>query len=213
MATYNPDVFELTDLESAKSIILTDEAQVSTQERWVTETPYLLAQLQQWCQIEGAAQVLDFGCGIGRMSKALIDATSACIWGIDVSQAMRAHAVSHVNNARFAALSPQMLDAATQAGQRWNLALSVWVLQHCPDLNADIERLFAALKPGGVLFVVDMQHRAIPTVADGWVDDGLRVEPALRKRFNCLQMIPFTAPKAPANLLGSAWIGLFQKPL
>ncbi|NJS36247.1 MAG: hypothetical protein HC765_07140 [Brachymonas sp.] len=91
--------------------------------------------------------------------------------------------------------------------------MSVWVLQHCPDLDAEIERLYAALKPGGALFVVDMQHRAIPTVADGWVDDGMRVEPALRKRFKCLQMIPFAAPKAPSNLLNSAWIGLFQKPL
>ncbi|NJS36246.1 MAG: class I SAM-dependent methyltransferase [Brachymonas sp.] len=116
MATYNPDVFELHDLEHAKSIILTDEAQVSTHERWISETPYLLAQLQQWCQIEGAAQVLDFGCGIGRVSKALIEQSSAFAWGVDGSQAMRAHAVSHVNSARFAALSPQLLDAATLAG-------------------------------------------------------------------------------------------------
>ncbi|MFM7330209.1 MAG: class I SAM-dependent methyltransferase, partial [Brachymonas sp.] len=207
MATYNPDVFELSDLASARSIILTDEAQVSTDERWNTETPYLLAQLQQWCQFEGSAQVVDFGCGIGRMSKALIEATDACVWGVDASQAMRTHAVSHVASPHFAALSPLMLDSATQMGHRWNMALSVWVLQHCPDLKTEIERLFAALKPGGVLFVVDMQHRAIPTVSDGWVNDGLNVESALREKFTCLRMIPFAAPHAPANLLNNAWIG------
>lgn len=212
MPTYNPNVFEMQDLDTAKSIILTTENEVSTEQRWQTETPYLLAQLQQWCEIVGSAQVLDFGCGIGRMSKALIEATSAHVWGMDASQAMRQHAAGHVASSRFAALSPQMLDAAIVAGQRLDLALSVWVLQHCPDLNAEINRLYAALKPGGLLFVVDMQHRAIPTVADGWVDDGLRVEPALNERFNCLQRIPFAAPNAPNNLLQSAWIALFQKP-
>jgi 2-polyprenyl-3-methyl-5-hydroxy-6-metoxy-1,4-benzoquinol methylase len=211
MPTYNPEVFELQDLETAKSIILTDEAQVSTEQRWQTETPYLLTQLQQWCEVVGSAQVLDFGCGIGRMSKALIENTSAHVWGVDASQAMRQHAMSHVASPRFAALGPHMLDAATQAGQRLDLALSVWVLQHCPDLNAEINRLYAALKPGGLLFVVDMQHRAIPTLADGWVDDGLRVEPALNERFNCLCRTPFAAPHAPNNLLQSAWIALFQK--
>ncbi len=212
MSTYNPDVFELQDLQAAKSIILTDENEVGTEQRWETETPYLLSQLTDWCQVVGSAQVLDFGCGIGRISKALVEHTTAFIWGVDASQAMRQHAVAHVASPRFAAISPQMLDASMVSGQRFDLALSVWVLQHCPDLNTEIHRLHTALKPGGLLFVVDMQHRAIPTVADGWVDDGLRVEPALNERFNCLQRIPFAAPNSPNNLLQSAWIALFQKP-
>ncbi len=211
MATYNPKVFELSDIQAAKSIILTTEEQVSTDLRWDTETPYLLAQLQQWCDIRGAATVLDFGCGIGRMAKALLEQTSASVWGVDASQAMRQHAMSHVASERFTAFSPLMLDAATLAGQQLDLALSVWVLQHCPELQTEIDRLHAALKPGGLLFVVDMQHRAIPTLSDGWVHDGLHVESALLTRFDCVQKIPFASPHAPANLLNSAWIGLFQK--
>jgi SAM-dependent methyltransferase len=144
------------------------------------------------------------------MSRALIERTPATLWGVDLSATMRAQAMAYVQSERFTALSPTALDAATSSGMRCDLALSVWVLQHCPDLDVEIQRIQAALRPGGLLFVVDMQHRAIPTYETGWAQDDKNVEQALSSRFKLLHREPYSAPIAPANLLETAWIGLYQ---
>jgi 2-polyprenyl-3-methyl-5-hydroxy-6-metoxy-1,4-benzoquinol methylase len=211
MHTYKPQVFEQADIEAAKAIILTNEGSVSTELRWQTETPYLCDKLLSWCGVGEQARVLDFGCGIGRMSRALLERTPATLWGADISATMRAQALSYVQSERFTALSPAALDAACAAGMHFDMALSVWVLQHCPDLDAEVQRLHAALRPGGLLFVVDMEHRAIPTHEAGWVQDAYHVEQALRQRFKLLYREAFAAPNAPANLRDTAWIGLFQQ--
>jgi hypothetical protein len=61
MPTYNPTVFEQADVESAKAIILTNEGSVSTEQRWLTETPYLCDRLLSWCGVGEQARILDFG--------------------------------------------------------------------------------------------------------------------------------------------------------
>lgn len=211
MTTYNPQVFETSNIDAAKSIILTNEGQVSTEQRWASETPYLCEVLLSKCTISNQAQILDFGCGIGRMSLALLERTDSSLWGADFSSTMRQQALAYVSSDRFTALSPQALDAAVRVGMRFDLAMSVWVLQHCPDLEAEIKRLFLSLKSGGVLFVVDMAHRAIPTHDAGWMDDGLNVKHSLSPYFTLLEEMRYAAPNSPTNLQQIAWIGLFQK--
>jgi cyclopropane fatty-acyl-phospholipid synthase-like methyltransferase len=211
MATYHPEIFNYANIDDAKSIILTDEGSVATEQRWQTETPYLREQLLSWCNISNHAQILDFGCGIGRMSRELIEHTDSSLWGVDISPTMRQHALNYVDSERFTALSPSALDAAVSVGMRFDLAMSVWVLQHCPDLPKEILRLAQALRPGGVLFVVDMHHRAIPTHDEGWINDGVSVHQALLKQFELVKTSAFAAPQSPSGLQNSAWIGLFQK--
>jgi cyclopropane fatty-acyl-phospholipid synthase-like methyltransferase len=211
MASYNPQVFLTANIDAAKSIILTNEGQVSTEQRWESETPYLCEVLLSKCAISNQAQILDFGCGIGRMSRALLERTDSSLWGADFSPTMRKQALDYVDSERFTTLSPQALDAATRNGMRFDLALSVWVLQHCPNLDAEIKRLFLSLRTGGVLFVVDMNHRAIPTHDAGWLDDGKSVKQSLLTHFALLEEMRFAAPHSPTNLQQIAWIGLFQK--
>jgi cyclopropane fatty-acyl-phospholipid synthase-like methyltransferase len=215
MPTYNPAVFLHDTPESARDIILTHEGGQTPQERWEKETPLLCDWLLSRCNLQDSPQVLDFGCGIGRMSRALMQRTQAQLWGVDISPSMRAQALGYVGEAglseRFSALSPQALDFALANGMRFDMALSVWVLQHCPNLNAEVQRLHAALKPGGVLFAVDMDHRAIPTVHDGWIHDGLSVEQTLRSQFTCLHHERLSHPDIAPGLSSSAWIAIFQK--
>lgn len=73
VATYRPDVFDGTDIDSAMRIILTEEAGTTTEERWQRETPYLVNEIGRALELDAQSRVLDYGCGIGRIAKGLID--------------------------------------------------------------------------------------------------------------------------------------------
>src|SRR6478609_8352195 len=88
-ATFRPEAFEARTLEEAKRLIVTPERGTTTDERWVRETAYLLEDIVRSLEIDAETCVLDYGCGIGRLSKALIDQTGCRIVGVDSSQAMR----------------------------------------------------------------------------------------------------------------------------
>ena len=107
-------------------------------------------------------------------------------------------------------MEPEMLDRVVANGLAFDLALSVWVLQHCPNLDIEIERIFQALRPGGVLFAVDMKHRAIPT-DKGWVHDGRNVFEHLSTKFELIQQLPYDYEGAPEQLRQNAWLGFFRK--
>ena len=86
---YAPGIFETPDLVSAQAIILTPEPGTTTEERWRVETPYLAAQMAEHLDLNINSLVLDYGCGIGRLSKALIERTGCFVIGIDIAQRMR----------------------------------------------------------------------------------------------------------------------------
>jgi hypothetical protein len=77
-----------------------------------------------------------------------------------------------------------MLDVLIARGMSCDAALSIWVLQHCQKLADDIVRIARALSPGGALFVVNQFRRTVPTVEQGWADDGLDVFGLLRVAFD-----------------------------
>jgi hypothetical protein len=83
----------------------------------------------------------------------------------------------------YTACSPQMLVALVGSGVRFDAAISVWVLRHCAVPQADIELIAAALKPGARALVVNNTGRAVPTVEDGWIDDGIDVRSLLLEAF------------------------------
>jgi hypothetical protein len=71
----------------------------------------------------------------------------------------------------------------TERGVAFDLALSIWVLQHCVNVREDIARIARALAPEGELFVVNQRSRAVPTVELGWVDDGTDIYALLKEGF------------------------------
>ena len=181
-ATYAPQVFDVRDVDEARRIILTPEAGTSTDVRWARETPYLANRIVEHFRPTERHVVLDFGCGLGRMAKALIERTRCWVIGVDMSVRMRELAPAYVSSDKFAAVSPRMLDLLVARGLRVEAAIAIWVLQHVARPEQDIARIDGALAPGGGLFVANNLRRAVPT-DQGWAHDGIDIAAILATRF------------------------------
>jgi cyclopropane fatty-acyl-phospholipid synthase-like methyltransferase len=186
---YFPEVFDVPDVEGAKRIILTYEGPgADTEIRWARETPYVMELLQNAVSLRPDMIMLDYGCGIGRMAKAMIEASGCSVIGVDISPSMRALAADYVGSERFAAVSPTLLDRMVRSGLRVSAAISVWVLQHCQNPEDDIDRVSRSLAPAGNFFVLNMRVRAIPVIDESgqmkWGKDEFDVAQRLRDTFH-----------------------------
>jgi SAM-dependent methyltransferase len=192
-ARYYPEIFDAADLQRAKEIILTNEGPgADTEARWAIETPYLMELMRQVFSLRSDTVVLDYGCGVGRMAKAMIDASGCSVIGLDISPNMRRLAGDYVHSDRFIAVSPGQYDIMVRAGLRVNTAIAVWVLQHCVAPYEDIARIRHSLVADGNAFVLNMPKRAVPAVLDDdsvsggrftWAHDGIDVAALLRTEF------------------------------
>jgi SAM-dependent methyltransferase len=109
---------------------------------------------------EGHERALDFGCGVGRITRGLA-ARFGEVVGLDASRKMVEHARrinAEVPNASFVAGSLAELEPGS-----FDLAWSVLVLQHlAPDeVEPAIERLIALVRPGGAA-VFQLPHATRP---------------------------------------------------
>lgn len=205
--TYDPSIFDVPNIEGAKEIVLTSENGISTQVRWDSETPWLLNLIGK--HIKPSGLVVDYGCGVGRLAGPLVNQGYSVI-GVDASSIMRQHATNLVASERFMAMTPATLEQLAGIDIKADCVLAIWVLQHCFDLDAEVERIYKALNKGGIVGVMDMRHRAVPT-NQGWVNDGKSVKDTLSRFFTLLQQYPYNAPNAPQSLRDNAYIAFFQK--
>ena len=185
-ATYDPRVFNVNDIAQAMAIIMTPEGS-TTADRWENETPYLADLIAEEFSITADSLLLDYGCGIGRMSHELIKRHNCRIVGVDISPSMRALSVVYTRTDRFMSCSHEMLEGLVARGLRFDAALAIWVLQHCATPAQDMARIRAALKPGGDLYAVNGNVRSIPTTEMGWVNDGLDIRSMLAAEFELVR--------------------------
>lgn len=209
MPVYSDTVFRVGSLEDAKRIILTPERELTTEERWVKETPYLLSQMQAWFPRDKSI-LLDYGCGLGRLSKAWLDeAASSVVLGADISPDMRNLASQYVANPRFSAVSPELLSSLLSNGLRFDGVVASWIIQHCLNAQETIDLLIGSLKPGGRLFVVNTLRRAVPT-DQGWVDDGFDVQAELTRRLKILLLGRLPETATSQHIAENTFMGVFE---
>ncbi len=171
--TYDPSIFmDIATVDDAVRVILTPEDGMTSAHRWKAEAPYLMDLIGK--HIAQGATVLDYGCGIGRLSKPLIDKYSCDVIGVDISPNMRALATSCVDNQRFVAMHPDMLWMFRRGIA--DVAIAVWTLQHCLKPDTDIDNISRMLTPGGNLFVVNNVRRVVPVEQGRWVDDQIDID-------------------------------------
>jgi len=197
--TYNPAVFDVNDIAQAMNIILTPEGS-TTAERWKTETPYLADLIAEHFALGPDSLVLDYGCGIGRLAHELITRHNCRVVGVDISASMRALSVIYARSDRFMSCSQDMLEALVGRGATFDLALAIWVLQHCKAPGQDIARIRHALRPGGNLFVANGNMRSVPTAEHGWFNDGLDIKAMLADELEPLRDGRLAAEKTTESL-------------
>src|SRR5262245_16114656 len=100
-AHFRSDAFVVSSLEEAMTKSLTPQHGVSTHERWGKETDFHLQDLARFVQLGPETTVLDYGCGPGRMAKALIDRHGLRVIGVDSSPTMALHATEYVLSERL----------------------------------------------------------------------------------------------------------------
>jgi ubiquinone/menaquinone biosynthesis C-methylase UbiE len=169
---YDPSRYlDIETVDEAIEIITSGTETLTSKQRWDNETPALMQIIER--HIHRDSWVLDYGCGIGRLAKPLVEKLNCKVIGVDFSANMRALAVSMVDSPRFFAIDPQMMDALTLKA---DAAIAVWTLQHCMDLKQAIWRITELVRPGGALFVVNNKTRCLPVENGEWADDGLNVD-------------------------------------
>lgn len=209
-ANYAPETFQIENLEQAKSIILTPEGAASTEERWEKETPYLRDEILKFLEPAKDTLLLDYGCGVGRMAKALIDISGCTVIGVDISQPMRQLAPGYVNSPNFTMCAADALRRMTESGLQVDCAIAIWILQHCPDVEAEIATIKTALKPGGKLFVCNNLQAAIPTDI-GWVDTSFDIKSLLAENFVEIGRERLSPDHVAPLLSGTGFIGKYVK--
>jgi SAM-dependent methyltransferase len=183
-AHYDPGVFtRVTTILDAKRIILTPEQHLTTEERWQRETPHVCDLIERAVTLDPGSLVVDYGCGIGRLSREVVARHGCQVIGVDIAANMRGLASSYVASDNFVACSSSM---AVRLGVRADLVLAVWVLQHIAQLASELDLIKSILRPGGHLFVINEgSSRFVPSNI-GWVHDGLDVRLMLGERFTAV---------------------------
>ena len=207
---YRPEVFNPSSIDDARRIILTPEPGLSTDERWIRETPYLADRLVETMMPDESSLVLDFGCGVGRLAKAVIERSGCTVLGVDISARMRAYAHIYVGSERFVATSPAGLDGLLANGLAVDHAYAVWVLQHCLDPALELRRIHAALTLGGTLCVINSTERWLPT-DHGWRSDGKNISDLMRSGFVDVADMPLLEGPLSAALKRSSFFKVLRK--
>ena len=209
-AVYVPEVYDVTSLEEAKHIILTPGTGTTTDERWEKETPFLIDQVGQYLKPAENSCLIDYGCGIGRMSKGLIERYGCSVIGVDISPSMRQYAIQYVDSARFVAVSPEMLDVMLEKGLQGDGAIAMWVLQHCLAPAEDVARIQRALKPEAGLYVLNNKIRAVPT-DKGWYSDDIDICQILRNEFDTVMETSLPETVATPQIAEHTFIEVLKK--
>lgn len=207
--TYSRAAFDVADEAAARRIILTPEFGQDTDERWERETPYLAQLIGSELQLTPNSLCIDYGCGIGRLSKALIGRYGCRVLGVDISERMRVLAPDYVQSQLFSVISPQMLYSLSRRGFRADAGFSVWVLQHCLRPAEDTALLRMALSSQAKLFVLNMIGRAVPTEEGRWANDGLDVQAILEERFGPAEINRLDAGPVPPETVNMSWWATF----
>ena len=209
-ADYRPSFFDVSNLEEAMTIILTPEDGVSPQDRWQRETPPMGEMLAARLSPSSHQIVIDYGCGVGRLAKELIERTGCNVIGVDISRSMRALSHIYCEADSFFSCSRNSLRSMINGGLRASHVYSVWVLQHTEDPEEDIDLIYDALADGATFLVVNLDYRCLPT-DQGWRNDEIDVKNLIEQRFNIIEYFP--APEGAVTDLARliSFCGLYRK--
>lgn len=173
---------EKTFIEACKSVVGVCN-NISFEERWDKETPDFAKKILKHVSGE-SPRILDYGCGVGRMSKEIIKQhPTARVVGVDASAVQLQHSREYINDERFTASFPHELEG------QFDLVYCLYVLQHVPsiELREAIARIHYRLKSDGVFIYCSSDTRmAVRWDSAAFFDDrflGVNIRAEVEKLF------------------------------
>lgn len=189
--TYLNQAFEVHSLEQAKSVVLSpDSAQPN---KFEIETNFLIDAVEQLTNIDSHSRVLDYGCGMGRISRELIKRYQCCVIGLDISSTMLYHARQYLQDCDRHKFTPTQHYTEPNSV---DLVLAVLCLQHVQYPQQEIANIVRVLRPHGQLILVNSRNRFVPLGVDRdnfvvWYDDGFDVHSEIELHLQKVKSIPY----------------------
>lgn len=190
------DIFSQPSLEGAKEVILTTYAGYDSGLRWEIETSEEVSALKR--HIPEQARVCDFGIGIGRISKPLLEEIPGItITGIDSSQAMLDYCRTYIPEELQNRLELYPYeDIAKIQSDSIDFALAIYVLQHIPSDSFEkaVFELNRIIKPDGSLYLLNTNtFRAVPKGRPTWFNDEFPQWEAIGHYFGEIRDVPYNS--------------------
>jgi ubiquinone/menaquinone biosynthesis C-methylase UbiE len=182
MKGYQSAIFDPINLDHAKDIVLTPDPKFPN--RFENDTNYFIEIIDNEHLIDQNTCVIDFGVGMGRISKKLIDKFNCKIVGTDISLNMLIYATQYINN-------PNNFVTCNKVSYTncFDVCIAAFVLQHVEHPIQEIENIYSILKPHGYLICLNnYKQRLIPgdwreDKSVIWFDDHLDIFSVLDKKF------------------------------
>lgn len=184
---YVKEVFDAQTLEYAKHVVLTSNPHDPN--KFVRETDSFINTIGKYLTEDST--VLDFGCGMGRISKELVSRFKTNVIGVDISTNMLTFAKLYVRD-------PDKFTTYTNYNKADSIdtAICTFVLQHVEDPAAEIKNLASVLKTDGIFILVNENERLVPSdiTTDNfivWNNDKFDVFAEVEKYMVCIEKLPY----------------------
>jgi SAM-dependent methyltransferase len=185
--SYLKEIFYPGDMQSAMDICITPDPQKPN--KFNEETHFLIKFLNSKGMLHKRPKVLDFGCGVGRISKDLVDLGCKVV-GMDFSIPMLMAAINYVDNKNFTPLiNTPTLPFAIKP--EFELVICSFVLQHTEDPVKEIKFINSVMKDDATLVLVNEPYRLVPVGMDEerfvkWEDDKIDIVQEVSVEFDLI---------------------------
>jgi ADP-heptose:LPS heptosyltransferase/SAM-dependent methyltransferase len=179
-------LFKPKSFDEGKHAVVGDCNGFTMQERWQLETPLFSKAILKYAKSH--VWILDYGCGVGRMAKGIIDEGTYEVFvdGTDDSSKMLDQAYDYVSDPRFRAVEIDDLEG------KYGIVYCIYVLQHVPAvaLRETIARIHSLCDQDGYFIYCSSDYRmAIRFDQPGFFDDrflGVNIRQEIERYFEAV---------------------------